>query len=133
VSAPPLVVLVDARNVVRSRWPNMNEERFVDLARAWATERKGARLVLVFDGQAPGSVLGAAELDERAALVGTGRESADDWIAREAGRLAQEDLELWLVTSDRGLRAIVGPNAARLIGGGTFASELEAIEVGLDA
>jgi predicted RNA-binding protein with PIN domain len=131
VSAPPRVVLVDARNVVRSRWPNMNEERFVDLARAWA-EREGARLMLVFDGQAPGSVLGTAGLDERTALVGTGRESADDWIAREAGRLAQEDLELWLVTSDRELRARVGPNAARVIGGGTFAGDLQAIAVRLD-
>jgi predicted RNA-binding protein with PIN domain len=130
VSTRTRVVLVDARNVMRSRWPNLREQRFVELARTWA-KREGVRLVAVFDGHAPGGVLGTAEVDEQAALVGSGRESADDWIAREAARLAEDGLELWLVSTDRGLRARVAPNATRMIGGGTFAGELEAIDVRL--
>lgn len=117
------VVLVDAPNVVRSRWPNIPETRFVELARAWAAQ-EGVRLVLVFDGRAPGAVLGTAVLDGRATVVGTGRESADDWIARDAERLASEKRRAWLVTSDRALRARAAPFVERTIGGGAFAREL---------
>lgn len=118
------VVLVDARNVVRSRWPNIPEASFVELARAWAVQ-EGVRLVLVFDGPAPGGVLGSAVLDERAAVVGTGRESADDWLVREAERLVSEKRRAWLVTSDRALRLRAAPFVERTIGGGSFARELD--------
>ena len=118
------VVLVDARNVVRSRWPNIPDNRFVELARTWAA-REGVRLLLVFDGPAPGGIVGTADLDERAILAGTGRESADDWIVREAERLVSETRRAWLVSSDRGLRARVAPFVERTIGGGTFARELD--------
>jgi hypothetical protein len=117
------VVLVDARNVVRSRWPNIPDARFVELARAWAV-RERARLVLAFDGPAPGGLLGSAVLDERATVVGTGRESADDWIVREAERLDSDERRAWLVTSDRALRARAAPFVERTIGGGTFVREL---------
>jgi len=30
------VALVDARNVIRSRWPNLREDWFVERTRAWA-------------------------------------------------------------------------------------------------
>jgi hypothetical protein len=118
------VVLVDARNVVRSRWPNIPEDRFVELARAWAA-REGVRLVLVFDGPTPGGVLGTAVLDERATVVGTGRESADDWIVREAEHLALEGRRAWLVSSDRALRLRAAPFVERTIGGGSFARGLD--------
>jgi hypothetical protein len=117
-------VLVDARNVVRSRWPNIPEASFVELARAWAA-REGVRLVLVFDGPAPGGALGSAVLDERATVVGTGRESADDWLVRAAERLASEKRRTWLVTSDRALRLRAAPYVERAIGGGAFARELD--------
>jgi hypothetical protein len=67
--------------------------------------------MLVFDGRAP---------IEAADVVGTGAESADDWIAREAGRF----VPYWLVTSDRELRSRAGRAAERVIGGGSFAAEL---------
>jgi hypothetical protein len=102
--------VVDARNVLRSQWPNIPEERLVELARAWAG-RHGVRALLVFDGDAP------VEADD---VVGTGRESADDWIARESAALAP----YWLVTSDRELRERAGGAAERVIGGGSFAREL---------
>jgi hypothetical protein len=111
--------LIDARNVVRSRWPNLDEAWFVERARAWA-ELEGARAFVVFDGRAP-----AVEGGERVAVAGTGSGSADDWIAGEAERLGREDRRLWLVTSDRGLRTRVEPYAERTIGGGTFAGLLE--------
>jgi hypothetical protein len=103
-------VVVDARNVLRSRWPNIPEQELVDLARGWA-ERNGLEVLLVFDGDAP-------ELADD--VVGTGRESADDWIAREALLHAP----YWLVTSDRELRRRAGTGAERVIGGGSFAGEL---------
>jgi predicted RNA-binding protein with PIN domain len=102
------VVLVDARNVLRSRWPNVPEEQLVEAVRAWA-EREGMDAVIVFDRKAPEGA------------VGTTGESADDWIAREASRL---EGPYWLVTSDRALRERAGGRAERTIGGGAFLRDL---------
>ena len=101
-------VLVDARNVLRSRWPNVPEAELVERCRAWA-EKQGVTALLVFDGPAPNGA------------IGTGKESADDWIARAAAEL---DAPYWLVTSDRELRERAGGNAERTIGGGSFLREL---------
>jgi hypothetical protein len=103
-------LVVDARNVLRSKWPNIPELELVELVRDWA-ERNGVQPLLVFDGRAP------VDADD---VVGTRGESADDWIAREAPALAP----FWLVTSDRELRARAGGEAERVIGGGRFAEEL---------
>ena len=117
------VVLVDALNVMRSRWPNIPEERFVELLREWA-EHEGLRVIAVFDGHAPGGSLGVHELDGRTSIVGTGRETADDWIADHAGEIAPDGHLLWLVSSDRELRRRVAGHAERVIGGGSFAGRL---------
>jgi hypothetical protein len=101
-------VLVDARNVLRSRWPNVPEAELVERCRAWA-EKQGVTALLVFDGPAPDGA------------IGTGKESADDWIARTAAELGAP---YWLVTSDRELRERAGGNAERTIGGGSFLREL---------
>ncbi len=113
-------VLIDARNVLRSQWPNVPEQELVDRARAWA-ERHRHRLVIVFDGTAPGGVVGSEEQDDRTTLVGSGKESADDWLIRNASNYPGA----WLVTSDRALRAAAGKTAGRLVGGGRFLSELD--------
>ena len=118
------VVLVDARNAMRSRWPNFSEDRFLELTRAWG-EHEGVRLVVVFDGRAPGDLVGVHELDERTTVVGTGGEIADDWIAEHAPALGER---VWLVSSDRGLRVRVEGVVERVLGGGSFAGELEALE-----
>jgi hypothetical protein len=102
------VVLVDARNVLRSRWPNVPEEELVERVREWA-DQEGVRALIVFDGRAPDGG------------IGTAGESADDWIARAATDLEEP---FWLVTSDRGLRARAGQKADRLLGGGAFLREL---------
>lgn len=112
-------VLVDARNVQRSRWPNLSDEAVLDLCRRWA-ERVGRQAVVVFDGRAPGGLVGDRELDAWCRLVGTGGEIADDWITREAVRRWAAGETFWLVTSDRELRVRAGPVAERVIGGGTF-------------
>ena len=104
-------VLVDARNVLRSQWPNIPERRLLELVRAWG-ERERVRPLVVFDGTAP------VAADD---VVGTGAESADDWIARDAPSYAP----YWLVTSDRELRAREGADAERVIGGGAFAREIQ--------
>jgi predicted RNA-binding protein with PIN domain len=116
----PLVVLVDGRNVIRSRWPNMRATSLVELAREWA-EREGARPMIVFDGPAPRERPAGVE------VFGTYGETADDWIAREAERLFDGGSRIWLVSSDRGLRQRVEPYVERTIGGGTFVTQLEAL------
>jgi predicted RNA-binding protein with PIN domain len=103
------VVLVDARNVLRSRWPNVPEAELVERVREWA-EQEGVRALIVFDGRAPDGG------------IGTAGESADDWIARAATELEEP---FWLVTSDRDLRARAGQGAERVLGGGAFLRELD--------
>jgi hypothetical protein len=114
----PVTVLVDARNVLRSEWPNIPERELVELCERWASDR-GVRAVAVFDGRAP-----QADDTSTCQVVGTGGESADDWLAREANRLAREGRPYWLVTSDRELRDRAATGAERAIGGGAFAREL---------
>jgi hypothetical protein len=112
-------VLVDARNVQRSQWPNLPDEELVERARVWA-ERHDADAILVFDGRAPGGVLGERRLDARTTVVGTGGESADDWLTREAPNYQGA----WLVTSDRELRERAGSHTSKIVGGGSFLREL---------
>ena len=101
-------VFVDGRNVQRSQWPNLSDEELLERCRDWA-ERHGHEVVLVFDGEAP------------AGAIGSGDESADDWLIREVPKHPGA----WLVTSDRALREAAGESADRLIGGGGFLKELE--------
>jgi len=108
-----VIVLVDAPNVRRSLWPNLSPERLVELLAVWAAEQ-GNEVIAVFDGPAPAPVDGVE-------VVGTGSESADDWITGKAAELAEPYL---LVTSDRELRERAGGNADRIVGGGAFAREL---------
>jgi predicted RNA-binding protein with PIN domain len=121
------IVLVDARNVMRSRWPNIPEERLLDLTRTWAA-REGAGIVMVFDGRARAGSIGVRKLDGTMTIVGTGRETADDWIADQAREMAQRGDRLWLVSSDRALRERVAGLVERIIGGGSFASRLEELD-----
>ncbi|MDQ3858076.1 MAG: NYN domain-containing protein [Actinomycetota bacterium] len=116
-------VLVDARNVLRSEWPNIPEHELVALCRRWAAE-KGRRVVVVFDREAPGGLVGRRTLDEACELVGTGEESADDWLRRAARDCSAHERPYWLVTSDRELRASAGTRAERVVGGGAFARAL---------
>lgn len=120
--APALTLLVDARNVLRSQWPNIPEQELVDLCRSWA-EARGVRAVVAFDRKAPGGLVGKKELAPHCVLVGTGAESADDWLARAAAELRAADQPFWLVTSDRELRARA-EGAEKVVGGGSFADEL---------
>jgi predicted RNA-binding protein with PIN domain len=112
------VVLVDARNVLRSRWPNIPEDELVGLVADWAGS-EGVQAVAVFDGAAP--AVSADGVD----VVGTDRESADDWIERAAAGLAARGEPYWLVTSDRALREAAGADAERVVGGGSFARQIQ--------
>jgi predicted RNA-binding protein with PIN domain len=80
-------------------WPNIPRDELVELVNEWAG-REGVRPVVVFEGE----------------------ETADDRIARETAEL---DEPYWLVTSDRGLRERAAQRAERVIGGGSFARELQ--------
>ena len=115
--AEQLTVVVDAENVRRSVWPNVSRGRLVELVQRWAATHDCDALV-VFDGEPAG------DGDERVRIVGSGAESADDWIAREIASLGRH----WLVTSDRELRRRAGEAAERVIGGGSFVRELTATD-----
>jgi predicted RNA-binding protein with PIN domain len=121
------VVYVDARNVLRSRWPNIAEEELVQRVRAWASAQ-GVPAVIVFDGRAPGGLVGEQALDDDATLVGTGAETADDWLIRAAAAARAAGERFWLVTSDRALRAAAG-GAEKVVGGGAFAGEILRLDV----
>jgi hypothetical protein len=108
-----VIVVVDAENVRRSQWPNLSPEELVAALARWAA-REDVDALAVFDGRAPQPVDGVE-------VVGTGSESADDWITRRAGEL---DEPYALVTSDRELRERAGAKAERIIGGGQFVREL---------
>lgn len=96
------IVIVDGENVRRSLWPNMPRAELMERSRAWG-DRHGHRVEVVWEGA----------------------RTADDEIARLAAEL---NGEVWVVTSDRGLRDRVEGNAARVIGGGSFARELRALD-----
>jgi predicted RNA-binding protein with PIN domain len=112
------VVLVDARNVLRSQWPNIPEEELVQLCCEWA-ERNGLHAIVAFDGRAP-----VGPDSAQCTVVGTEGESADEWLTRKAEELRDTGAGFWLVTSDRALREAAGEGAERTIGGGSFANEL---------
>ena len=116
-------VLVDGLNVARSRWPNVAADELVERVAAWAA-REGVRPVVVFDGEAPGGLVGERGLADGGLLIGTGRESADDHIADRAAALREAGRPYWLVTSDRELRSRAA-GADRTIGGGAFVDLLE--------
>jgi rRNA-processing protein FCF1 len=111
-----VLFVVDAENVRRSLWPNLSPEELIAALARWA-EREEAKAIAVFDGPAPEPIAGIE-------VVGTDRESADDWIAANAAELAEPYV---LVTSDRELRERAGRNAAEVIGGGRFARELQSL------
>ena len=92
-------VLVDAENVRRSVWPNLGRTQLTELAGAWAAAN-GHDVVVVWEGAA----------------------TADDEIAR---RVQELEPPVWVVTSDRELRRRVEPYAEQILGGGSFARELQ--------
>lgn len=111
-----ITVFVDAENVRRSRWPNVAREELVERCGDWSRSN-GFRVLVVFDGQAP-----PLETGTGCEPISTGPESADDWIARTAA----DAEKYWLITSDRELRERAGGRAARVVGGGSFLTELGA-------
>lgn len=103
------LVVVDAENVRRSRWPNLSREELVERTRAWAG-REGHEALIVFDGPPP---------EDAPDLLGSA--NADDAIVALTTSL---DGPWWLVSSDRGLRARVGGGPTRVVGGGSFVRDL---------
>jgi predicted RNA-binding protein with PIN domain len=93
-------VLVDGENVRRSLWPNIPQDELEILAARWGEEH-GHAVIVVWEE----------------------RESADDRIVRDVRRV---EPPVWVVTSDRELRERIGGRVERVIGGGSFARELDA-------
>ena len=97
-------VLIDGENVRRSTWPNLSRNELVERASRWA-----------------------AAHDHEATVVWEGTLSADDAIAERVRRSVRDvPPPVWVVTSDRELRARVADYTERVIGGGSFVRELDA-------
>lgn len=123
MSSKAVKVLIDARNVVRSQWPNIADQKLVDLCWSWGAQH-GHHVVVAFDGVAPAGLVGEKEMGPGCTVIGCGSRSADSWLEREAHRCHDAGQLYWLVTSDRLLRNVAGVHAERVIGGGTFAGEI---------
>jgi hypothetical protein len=122
---PENIALIDAENVRRSRWPNLSSEELLSRSLDWAT-REGVRAWLICDGRSPDGGVGEQDLGGGHKAVGTGGETADDWIIRQAGEFASQGQPYWLITSDRELRDLAGGGASRVLGGGSFLRKLGA-------
>lgn len=110
-----VTVIVDAENVRRATWPNLAAGELVARCGTWA-RTSGVRAIVVFDGRAPD-----APTVEGCTVVSSGDRSADDRIVELVG---SGPPPLWLVTSDRELRARVGSRAQLVLGGGAFVRDL---------
>jgi predicted RNA-binding protein with PIN domain len=104
----PLVV-VDAENARRSRWPNLSKEELLERAREWA-KREGVNLIVVFDGQSPEDGADVASAPH-----------ADDEIVRIVN---EHQGPVWVVTSDRELQRRVRERAVKTVGGGSFVGQI---------
>jgi predicted RNA-binding protein with PIN domain len=116
-----LHVIIDGRNVMRSRWPNAGERELVEAVARWAGEHPRTPIVaVVFDGTYEGDGPGMYEHDERTVVVATKGELADDVIVAEVEELRAQLEPVIVATSDRELRERVVAHGAKVIGGGSF-------------
>ena len=116
-----LHMIIDGRNVMRSRWPNAGERELVDAIARWAATHPRTPIVaVVFDGTYEGEGPGMFEHDERTVVVATRGEIADDVIVREVEELRAASEPVIVATSDRELRERVEAHGAKVIGGGSF-------------
>jgi predicted RNA-binding protein with PIN domain len=116
-----LHMIIDGRNVMRSRWPNAGERELVEAIARWAAEHARTPIVaVVFDGTYEGEGPGMYEHDERTVVVATEGEIADDVIVREVEELRAASEPVIVATSDRELRERVEAHGAKVIGGGSF-------------
>ena len=116
-----LHVIIDGRNVMRSRWPNAGERELVEAVARWAAEHARTPIVaVVFDGTYEGDGPGMYEHDERTVVVATKGEIADDVIVAEVEELRATSEPVIVATSDGELRDRVEALGAKVIGGGSF-------------
>lgn len=116
-----LHVIIDGRNVMRSRWPNAGERELVEAVARWAGEHPRTPIVaVVFDGTYEDDGPGMYEHDERTVVVATKGELADDVIVAEVEELREQLEPVIVATSDGELRDRVEALGAKVIGGGSF-------------
>lgn len=116
-----LHLIVDGRNVMRSRWPNAGELELVEAIARWAGDHaRDPQVAVVFDGTYRGEGPGVFEHDARTVVVATQGEVADDVIAREVEGLRADGEPVIVATSDRELRERVEAHGAKVVGGGSY-------------
>lgn len=118
IDPPRGLVLVDARNVQRSVWPNPSDSTFVEALEAWALGRAPDEdVVAVFDGDPDAAPDGPVQ------LVAT--DYADDELVARAIAARAEGRTVRVATSDRELRMRLEAAGAHISwGGGAMLGEL---------
>ena len=134
------LVLVDGSNVARSAaWGDASgladvidlRRRLVDAVCGWAAE--GGRPCLVtFDGAGPWRP-GSIQVTDLVEVRGSGPDTGDDVIEREAAACARDGLVHWLVTDDAAVRAVAGARAERVLSTQDFVAELGGSDSIVDA
>lgn len=116
-----LHVIIDGRDVLRSRSPNPGERELVDAVARWAAQHARTPIVaVVFGGTYEGDGPGMYEHDERTVVVATDGEVAGNVIVGEVEELRAESEPVIVVTSDGELCARVEAHGAKAIDSGSF-------------
>jgi predicted RNA-binding protein with PIN domain len=116
-----LHVIIDGRNVLQSRAPDLGERALVEATASWAATHPRTPIVaVVFEGTYEGGEPGMNEHDERTVVVATGDEAASDVIVGEVEELRAESEPVIVVTSDSELHARIEAHGAKAIDGPAF-------------
>ena len=116
-----LHVIIDGRDVLRSREPSPGERELLEAVARWAAAHARTPIVaVVFDGTFEGDGPGMYEHDERTVVVATEGEAADDVIVREVEELRAQSEPVIVVTGNHALRERAEALGAKVIDSGSF-------------
>lgn len=116
-----LHVIIDGRNVMRSRSPHAGERELVEAVARWAAEHARTPIVaVVLAGTYEGAGPGMFEHDERTVVVATEGDDSNDVIVAEVEELRADSEPVIVATSDDVLRERVEAFGAKVIDGGAF-------------
>ena len=116
-----LHVIIDGRDVLRTREPSPGERELVEAVARWANEHPRTPIVaVVFDGAYGDGEPGMVEHDQRTVVVATGAEPGADVIVAEVEELRAESEPVIVVTGASDLRERVESLGAKVIEGASF-------------
>lgn len=106
-----VVAFIDARNVAHAVDPPASDDRVTDAIVSWAA-LQAVRADIVFDGS---SAVAAGAWAPGIRVHHAGTETADTVIERLVRSARSRGYEVWLVSSDRGIRDAVSAHVERIL------------------